>query len=161
MKLDMPKRKIIRQKNSEKTYTSYNLFVFSFYPKGQVSMEILSYYIILFGVFLVTLILVVSNQRALEEEKINMDARRILVATKNEIDVATNVGDGYSHSFFIPHVLQGGGEYDISISSGSQEIRIVYNERNVTLPLLTSNITSTIKKGNNIIKNAKGLITFE
>src|SRR3989344_8173034 len=153
MKLDMPKRKIIRQKNSEKTYTSYNLFVFSFYSKGQISMEILSYYIILFGVFLLTLILVVANQRAIEEEKSNMDARRILITAKNEIDIATNVGNGYSHSFFLPQVLQSGKDYNISVSSEDQEIRIVYNERNVTLPLLTNNITSAIKKGNNIIKN--------
>jgi len=160
MKL-MPKRKILGQKNSKKIGTSHNLFFFSSYSKGQVSMEILSYYIILFGVFLVTLIVVVANQRIIEEEKSNMDARRILVMAKNEIDIATNVGDGYSHAFFLPQVLQSGKDYNISVSSEDQEIRIVYNERNVTLPLLTNNITSAIKKGNNIIKNTKGLVTFE
>ena len=152
---------MLREQKNSKNSTSNNQLFFSFYSKGQISMEILSYYIILFGVFLLTLILVVANQRAIEEEKSNMDARRILITAKNEIDIATNVGNGYSHSFFLPQVLQGGGNYDISVSSESQEIRIVYNERNVTLPLLTNNVTSTIKKGNNIIKNSKGMITFE
>jgi hypothetical protein len=144
----------------KKTDTSDNKLFFSTY-KGQISMEMMSYYIILFGVFLVTFIVVVSNQRIIEEEKTVMDARRILVMAKNEIDVATNVGDGYSHSFFLPQFLQGGVDYSISVSSETQEINIVYNDRNISLPLLTSNVTSSIKKGNNIIKNAKGLITFE
>ena len=160
MKLNMSKRMLREQKNSKNSTPNNQLF-FSSYSKGQISMEILSYYIILFGVFLLTLILVVANQRAIEEEKSNMDARRILITAKNEIDIATNVGDGYSHSFFLPQVLQSGKDYNISVSSEAQEIRIVYNERNVTLPLLTNNVTSTIKKGNNIIKNSKGMITFE
>ena len=159
--VDSKCKRMLREQKNSKNSTSNNQLFFSFYSKGQISMEMMSYYIILFGVFLVTLVLVVSSQRSIEEEKANMDSRRILIFAKNEIDIATNIGEGYSHSFFLPGSLQGGKDYDISISAEDQEIRIVYSQRNVTLPLLTNNITSTIKKGNNIVRNINGVVTIE
>ena len=129
--------------------------------KGQVSVEILSYYIILFGVFLVTLILIVYNQRSIEEERTIMHAKNLLVSVKNEIDIAVNVGDGYSHSFFLPYLIQNGKNYSISVLPEYHTIFIEFDSRNISLPLLTDNITATIRKGQNIIKNKNGMITFE
>jgi len=130
-------------------------------PKAQIAIEIITYYGILLGVFLVTLVLIVNNQNGIDQERSAMDAKRFLVMTKNEIDVAFNVGDGYSSSFVLPEVLANGIQYNISVSAENQEISLVYKNRNVSLSILTNNIMNTIKKGKNIIKNSGGVIIFE
>jgi len=129
--------------------------------KAQVSLEFFSYYIILSIVFLIVMLLIIDNQKNMNEERTNADARRLLVFAKNEIDIAVNVGDGYSHAFILPDLLQGGVNYMIFVLPDYQTILVSYNDRNVSLPVLTDNITSTIKKGKNVIKNSKGMITFE
>ena len=83
--VDSKCKRMLREQKNSKNSTSNNQLFFSFYSKGQISMEMMSYYIILFGVFLVTLVLVVSSQRSIEEEKANMDSRRILIFAKNTI----------------------------------------------------------------------------
>ena len=152
---------VLSQQKKSKNTTSDNKIFFSHYSKAQISMEVLSYYIILTGVFLVTLVLIVNSQTAINEEKTILDARNTLVFVKNEVDIAASVGDGYTHSFFLPEVLEGSVDYDISLSGENQEISIVYRDRNISLSLLTDNITNTIKRGNNVIKNTKGMIIFE
>ena len=129
--------------------------------KAQVSLEFFSYYIILSIVFLIVMLIIIDNQKNFNEERTNVDARRLLVFAKNEIDIAVNVGNGYSHAFILPDALAEGVNYTISILSDYQTIFVSYNNRNVSLPVLTDNITSVIKKGKNIIKNSKGMITFE
>ena len=129
--------------------------------KAQVSVEILSYYILLSGIFLATLILIVYNQRSVDDERILMDARKLLVLAKNEIDTAVNVGSGYSHSFFLPGALHSGINYTMSVQADEQAIYISYSGRNISLPMLASSITGSIHEGNNIIRNSGGVIYLE
>ncbi len=129
--------------------------------KAQVSMEVLGYYAVLMAVFLVTLAFIINSQNSIQEERKNTDARRILAFAKNEIDIAVNIGDGYTREIFLPYDLYGGINYTISILPEYQEILVSYEDRNISLLLLTDNISSSIKHGRSIIRNSKGAITFE
>ena len=126
--------------------------------KAQVAVEVMSYYALLLLVFLVTLFLIVNNQRSVNEERINMDAQRLLMLSKNEIDIAAKVGDGYSNSFVLPGALEGGANYTMAVNTYFQQVYIEYNQQNVSLPLLTSNITGTFGKGTITIRNSGGMI---
>ena len=129
--------------------------------KAEVSVEILSYYIILSLVFMTSLILIVNIQDRIDEEGITMDAKSLVIFAKNEIDTAISVGDGYSSKFFLPHSLYAGVNYDILINPEYQEISISYRGKSISLPLLTEDILPEIKKGENVIKNSNGMIIFE
>ncbi len=129
--------------------------------KAEVSVEILSYYIILSLVFMTSLILIVNIQDGIDEEGITMDAKSLVIFAKNEIDTAISVGDGYSSKFFLPHSLYAGVNYDILINPEYQEISISYRGKSISLPLLTEDILPEIKKGENVIKNSNGMIIFE
>src|SRR3989344_4479482 len=98
--------------------------------KAQVSVEVMSYYSLLLLVFLITLVLIVNNQRSVDEERTNMDARRLLTLAKNEIDIAAKVGDGYSHSFVLPQVLTDGSNYILAVDTYYQQIYIEYGQHN-------------------------------
>src|SRR3989344_2628726 len=80
--MNIRKQKSVRKRDLTKNTSNKRTF-FSHYSKAQISMEILSYYIILAGVFLVTLVLIVNNQNAINEEKTILDARNTLVFVKN------------------------------------------------------------------------------
>jgi hypothetical protein len=129
--------------------------------KAQASLEFFGYYIILSTVFLIVMLLIVDNQKTLDDERTHANAKQLLVFAKNEIDIAINAGDGYSHAFILPETLKGRVNYTMLILPTYQLLYISYNDRNVSLPVLTDNITSGIKKGKNTIKNSKGMITFE
>jgi hypothetical protein len=129
--------------------------------KAQISVEFLSYYIMLTIIFMAVIGLIISNMNIVEKERLGMDAKRVLITAKNEIDIAIGVGDGYSRQFSLPQVLYSGSNYTIDISPDFQLIYVYYENKNISLPILTDNITATIKKGTNIIKNTNGMISFE
>jgi hypothetical protein len=131
--------------------------------KGQIAIE----YIVFIGILLLLLVVVmvvvsVQEKNALRERVID-DAKRIALMVTNEINVAVNIGDGYSHNFSIPYKLRGGVDYDIYTSY--QRLYVNWSEsgntREYSIPLITSNINGAFSKGENKIKNINGLIEIE
>ncbi len=128
---------------------------------GQLSAEFFIYYTLLSVIFMAVLVLVVNVQNSVFEESIDMDAKRVLVMSKNEIDIAVNVGEGYSHEFILPEALQGNADYSIAVVPDYQEIYISYKGKNVSLPILADSVSGSMKNGRNTIRNSGGVIALE
>ncbi|MCX6818778.1 MAG: hypothetical protein NT129_02135 [Candidatus Aenigmarchaeota archaeon] len=129
--------------------------------KAQVSLEIMTYIIILTLMLTIVSYAAVSRGQSILTEKINMDARRVAKLIAIEIDTAISVGDGYKNTFYIPQYLYNTKNYTLTVLPEYQRIYVDCDNSSYSVPLLTSNITGTVKKGNNIIKNENGLIKIE
>jgi len=141
----------------ERTNRSYRVCS----SKAQVSLEIMTYIIILTLMLAIVTFAAINRSNSILTEKINMDARRAAKITAIEINTAVSVGDGYRNEFSLPQYLYNAKNYTITILPEYQRIYVDWDNRSYSVPLLTSNITGSIKQGINIIKNEHGLIKIE
>jgi uncharacterized protein (UPF0333 family) len=129
--------------------------------KAQVSLEIMIYIILLLLMLSIVSFAAINRSQSILTEKTNMDARRVAKLIAIEIDTAVSVGDGYRNEFSLPQYLYNTRNYTITLSPEYQRIYVDWGNSSYPVPLLTSNITGTPKKGVNIIKNENGLIKIE
>lgn len=106
-------------------------------------------------VFLLAASIHVSMQKTREVEQASddLEAGRILEMASSKLNTALLEGDGFSANLTLPEKMRGKG-YSINISNGVLYISLPGN----TYPtrLLTSNITGSLRKGENMISNRNG-----
>ena len=121
--------------------------------KAQVALE----FIIIFGVFLVALILVTlsawGNVMNINKSTIDFESVRILNLAANRMNTVYLEGDGFSIGLVIPEKI---GNFNYTINIEDNTLWLEINELSYSKRLLASNITGTLSKGTNTIKNMDG-----
>jgi len=121
-------------------------------------------YIAFIGVMLVLFALAsyaaLSANNSVQDENDVADARNIAYLAAQEINVAVEVGDGYSHTFAMPQTLGSGYIYNVTFSPD----RFVYvfwgSNYSYSLPTIASSISGNFSKGANTIRNSNGVISI-
>ncbi len=98
--------------------------------------------------------LATTNQ--LNEEGTGRDAKRIARLAATEINIAYEIGDGYSHNFYLNPVLRDGSDYNMTVVN--QTVYIFWRGRTYLVPVLTHGITGNFTKGENNIRNTGGVL---
>ncbi len=131
-----------------------------FSSKGQISMEFITFLGVILLLFAFASYAAITSTLNIISENEITDARRIATTIAQEVNIAVEVGTGYTHSFYLPEYLYGGLSYTVN-SSQSRFVYIQWKDRSYYLPVLADNVTDTVKKGQNTIKNVGGVIVFE
>lgn len=129
--------------------------------KGQTAVEMIIYIGFMMLILTVAMVSIVDREIILRQERIGMDSKAVAETVASEINIALSVGNGYSHSFYLPDTLFGEVNYTIYIESNAQRVVIDWEDRSTFLPILTASVTGDPKKGYNKIINQGGVITIE
>jgi len=129
------------------------------WKKAQVSMEFIAF----LGVMLFLLTLAsyasLSAGSGIAKDNESVEARRIAATVAEEINLAVEIGPGYSHAFDLPAVLSTGTNYSINFTS-SRFVYVFWGTGFYPIPVLSDNITGTVKNGRNTLTNNNGVIEF-
>jgi len=125
--------------------------------KAQVAME----FMIIFGLFLVgltvTAISAWNSVASAERTSMDFEAKRITNMATGRINTAYLEGNGFSINMTIPERI-GTNDYLMFLEGSTLMLQvngILYSGR-----LLTPNITGSISKGENMVKNVNGGIVI-
>ncbi len=121
----------------------------------------MAYISIMIVILSIAVVVAVSRQEEINRERIAADAKNVLNEAVAEIDIATEVGSGYSHYFSLPDMLVDSTGYSIGISRLYQDIYIEWQGKNYSLAITTVNINGSFSKGGNKISNIGGLVVIE
>ncbi|MBI5061047.1 MAG: hypothetical protein HZB67_01935 [Candidatus Aenigmarchaeota archaeon] len=129
--------------------------------KAQVSIELMLYIGIMLVVFAIAIIAAGNRQEEIYRERLATDAKSTLKEVATEIDIAVEVGSGYSHIFTMPDKILGSNDYSVNINKQYQIIYIEWTDKNYSLSMISSNINGSVSKGANRISNIGGLVIIE
>ena len=128
--------------------------------KGQISVEFITF----FGVILLLLSLAsyaaITSTRDIIADNEATDARRIASTIAYEINIAVEIGPGYSHKFYLPLLLYGNSNYSVNLLE-NRFVYVLWKNKSYSLLVLAENITDGVKKGSNTIRNINGVIVFD
>ena len=82
--------------------------------KAQISIEFIVFVGVLLLITAVASFVAVSNSNDTYKTSIDRDARSIAEFVGTQINIAAEVGDGYSSRFSLPQLLYGGKNYSIN-----------------------------------------------
>jgi hypothetical protein len=124
--------------------------------KGQGSIEFLVYVALL--VFFLVIFLYSSSSRQYELIMMKQESEMKDLANNLafEINEASRAGDGYERTFFMSLYTPSPAKYNSSIESSF--VTIDYNDRSVSVPLVTRNVFGNFTPDANRINNTKGVI---
>lgn len=118
--------------------------------KGQAAIE----FIIVFTILIAVLIAVTYNSHLTANDINSVAAEGALTdaldSMKFEIDTVYLGGDGFSSNITIPDEING-KNYTVNITNGFIIVNISGDIKNTQL--MTNNISGTLKKGVNVVKN--------
>ena len=121
--------------------------------KAQVAVE----FMLIFGVFLLGIVFTIiaswNNMANAEKSTIDFEVNRILGLVANRINTAYLEGDGFSIGLNIPEKI---GLYDYTLQIEGNILWLSVNEFSQSKKLLTTNITGSLAKGDNMVKNVDG-----
>jgi hypothetical protein len=126
--------------------------------KAQISLEFITFVSVLLLLMAVASFVAFSSSNETYKNTVGRDARSVAVVLAQEINIAVETGDGYSHNFSLPSQLYGGKNYSLVIEN--QEVFISWLNNTYSLPLLIRNTTGLPGAGTNLIKNKNGEIIF-
>ena len=123
--------------------------------KSQASIEFIAFVSIL----LIIAIIVVSSWWPITNEaqgqKVYTQARDTLTDVTFHIDTAQKIGDGYIGRFFVPENLLG---VDYQVDIERHFVTFTWDNKTTAQPILAENVTGSVQKGWNTIKNIKGVV---
>lgn len=122
--------------------------------KAQVSVEFMVFMSILILIFIPLLSSSISLQQETKNIRLETEAGKLSDAIAFEINLATKAGDGYERKFYVEESFAGISNFNISVED--YRVTIEWSERSASSPIVTKNVTGTIKKGWNLIKNKNG-----
>jgi hypothetical protein len=126
---------------------------------AQVSVEFMIYVVILLAILVFAAGIAINTGNDILNERIGADAKRVASSLATEINVAVEVGDGYTRMISIPETLAESINYTISL--GMHRVVISWSDKSYSLPVIAANITELPRKGDIIIYNRNGVIGFE
>ena len=125
--------------------------------KGEVNLEFVVFAGLMMFIFsIASYSSLVASQGIVEDNEI-ADARRVSYIVASEVNLAAEIGPGYSHSFQLPNFIYGGENYTVEFNSSFLYVR--WENNSYMLPVL-GNVSGTAEPGQNMIYNSGGVITF-
>lgn len=124
-----------------------------------MSMEFVAYVGIIVSVLVLASYAAIASGREISDYNEVTDARRIASKVAQEINIAVEVGPGYSHIFSLPEFFSGGSNY--TVVSESRFVYVIWGNKSYSLPVLAYNITGIVKKSVSTVRNENGVISFE
>lgn len=124
--------------------------------RGQISIEFMIFVTILALIVIALLWNNLSLQNRMIGIKTNVEAQKLSDSIAFEINAAVKAGDGYERDFYVENSFFGISNFNISVEEYYASID--WSERSVSSRIITKNITGTISKGWNQIKNVNGEI---
>lgn len=124
--------------------------------KGQVSLEFMVFFGLLLLITTVASGIALSSTNQINNENTARDAKTITRLVATEINIAYEVGDGYSHNFTINPVLMDGSGYNITVLN--QTVYLSWRGGTYLTPVLTYNVAGNFTKGRNLIRNIGGVL---
>jgi hypothetical protein len=123
---------------------------------AQVSME----FIVLVSILILVLVTVIYYNSSfyvrINSAKDYNNAQTISDQISSEINLALDVGDGYSRSFYVPERISNSIDYNVTVSNYA--VVLNWNNGYVTSTVLAKNISGNLIKGQNLIRNLNGII---
>ncbi|MFH7880592.1 MAG: hypothetical protein QXI09_01120 [Candidatus Aenigmatarchaeota archaeon] len=123
---------------------------------AQVSIEFVTLFILLISIFSLVFYYNLEYFKDINERKILYEAKIIADSIAKEIDIAANIGNGYSRVFYVKNKILGYIDYDIIYSPYT--VIIKWNNNYVESVTSVKEIVGKIEKGKNVIKNIDGVI---
>ncbi len=121
--------------------------------KAQSSIEFMIIFIILVLALLVSLWIGLMRVREVSTAQTDLEVERLLNDASNKINTAYLEGHGFSINLTMPNKIFG---LNYTVQIISNYIYLTINNNTYPKPLLTQNISGTLKKGENLIKNVRG-----
>lgn len=118
---------------------------------AQASIEFVVFVSILFTILLLTIYYNSSYYVQLSSAKIFNDAQALSDQVASEINIALKAGDGYTRAFYIPTKVSNSLDYSLKIEN--YRVKISWSDLSTQSIILTKNVTGTVIKGQNLIKN--------
>ena len=133
--------------------------------RGQVSMEFMIFFGMLLIITTFASVITITTTNRINNENTVRDAKTITRLAATEINIAYEIGDGYSRTFYVKPILRDGSDYNLTILN--QTIYLSWVGGTYLVPLLTHNITHnnlsdnfTLNKGNNTIRNVARVLNI-
>jgi len=123
--------------------------------KSQASIEYMILLLLFMTAFSIALFFSMNQIQSENMLRIDMEADRIVNEISRKINLVVVEGDGFQANLTLPERILG-SNYSVSIQSNF--LILAVENKTYFKPLLTSNITGTIRKGVNTIYNSNGTI---
>lgn len=123
---------------------------------AQVSVEFMVLVSILILILLLTINYSSSFYLQINLEKNYNDAQAISDQVASEINLALKAGDGYSRIFFIPYKISDTFDYNMKVDN--YLVTVSWSNRFTQSIISSKNITGSLAKGQNLIKNMDGIV---
>jgi hypothetical protein len=125
--------------------------------KAQVAIE----FMVIFAIFLVavtiSLFFVWENASEMNTAAIESETRVVVNAIAGKLDTVYLEGDGFSTNLTVPQLISG-MNYTLELTAGT--VWVTLENRSYGRVVLPSNISGTLRKGVNILRNSNGMIVI-
>lgn len=126
--------------------------------RGQVAIELFALIAALIIIFLVITVIERDRNAMIQNQRVEMDGKRVAEIVSTEVNTAVIVGRGYSHRFSLPEYLASQTPYSVEVNTSHQFVELTWDGGYYIMPIITSNITGNPKIGWNSISNKNGMI---
>jgi hypothetical protein len=123
---------------------------------AQSSLEFMFYTSVLMLIMSLFLWSNASIQERFVSIKTVDEAKKVCDSIAFEIDTAVRAGDGYSREFYVEENFFGVSDFDVFVTN--YVVTVDWGEGAVSSKIITENITGSVNKGWNLIRNVNGEI---
>jgi CheY-specific phosphatase CheX len=124
---------------------------------GQVAIE----FMVIFAIFLVavtiSLFFVWENTSRMNRATLESETRVVANAIAGKLDTVYLEGDGFSTNLTVPQLISG-MNYTLELTAGT--VWVTLENRSYGRVVLPSNISGTLRKGVNVLRNSNGMIVI-
>lgn len=128
------------------------------HAKSQASLEFLGVLSLALLVFGALFVFILNQRSTIEAHNAFLGIKKIAKEASNVINVASLEGDGYSIKLSVPYYINK-VDYNLTIINGS--VKAEQGENIYESALFVEEVTGSLEKGDNTIKNVKGVIQIE
>jgi len=124
--------------------------------RGQSSIEFVMILGMLFFIFMGIFAVIQGRMNSVARERSMVMLEQIGNVVRQEVTLASSARGQYVREFYLPELI---GGYNYSVLTTQTEIAVRLDLSDYVI-FLNQNITGTMKKGKNVIRNIEGNITL-
>jgi len=128
--------------------------------RGEVSIEFIVLICLILIIFTFMITIIGLKNKDISESMIYSDAQRIADTIASEINTASRI-EGYYREFEIPEKIAGIENYSVVINTDFRFVQVKWDNKNKISNIVTENVSGTISRGLNKIRNEGGVIKIE
>jgi hypothetical protein len=125
--------------------------------KAQSSVEFMLIFILFMAILTVVVAAVLQNTQGIFSSTLDLEAENTLSLVKSRLDTAYLEGSGFSTNFTLPQTVM---VFNYSINISSKFLIMEVNNQTYSKILLTNSTAGTLRKGENMVKNADGVLVI-